>query len=487
MTDPIAFQSATALASLIRQSELSATELLDFYLKRVEKHNADINAIVVLDFERAHERAAQLDKAAIRGRWAGPFHGVPMTIKESYGVAGLPTTFGFAAFADNLADEDALSVQRLKDAGVVIFGKTNVPVALADFQSYNDLYGTTSNPWNHDRTPGGSSGGSAAALAAGLTGFESGSDIGGSIRNPAHFCGVFGHKPTYNLLPLLGHTLINGARLATEISVVGPLARSADDLYTALNIMAGPDDIMSRGFKLSLPKLAARSLSELRIAVWNNDEQAPVSYEVAQKVDQVADAIRQAGGKVSVDRPDFDPTVYHETYMTLLQATMGSRQPKPEYEKMLASVRALDPSDTSNKAQILKWQVASVYTFNQANELRSQFRWQWHDFFKQYDAILTPVMASSAFLHDHGPQSERTIDVNEQKRPYFEQVFWCGLASSCCLPSTVIPTGLDSQGLPIGVQIIGPEYSDLQTIGIAQLLEKEGFRFTPPPACKDTV
>lgn len=485
MLNNLAFQSATALAALIRKGEISALELLDFYLARVEKYNANINAIVVMDVDRARAAAKQLDKDAKQGKWAGPLHGVPMTIKESYGVAGLPTTFGFPAFADNKADEDALSVQRLKAAGVVIFGKTNVPVALSDFQSYNDVYGITGNPWDVERTPGGSSGGSAAALAAGLTGLDSGSDIGGSIRNPAHFCGVFGHKPTYNLLPPRGHALINGTKATTELSVIGPLARSATDLKAAVNIMAGPDAIMAKGLKLSLPELATNRLADLRIAVWHNDEYAPVSHEVEQKIDQVADVIRQAGGKVNTDRPDFSPSVYSEVYQTLLQATMASRQGKDEYDKIIVKAANLDASDNSPAAQALRWQASSVYSYNQADELRTKFRWLWHEFFKQYDAILIPTAATSAFPHDHSRMGARMLTVDQQKRPYFEQVFWAGLATCCYLPATIIPAGLDTQGLPIGVQIMGAEYSDLQVIGIAELLEKEGFAFKPPPGYEE--
>jgi amidase len=252
--DELHYQSATTLARALRDGRLGARELLEHFLVRIDRHNPALNALVWQDREGARARADAADAARARGEPLGPLHGLPMTIKESYNLAGAPSTWGVPELRGNLADEDALAVQRLKAAGANVFGKTNVPLRLADFQSYNDIYGTTENPWCKGRTPGGSSGGSAAALAAGLTGLEIGSDIGGSIRNPAHFCGVFGHKPTWGLLPPRGHAL-GGALSPTDISVIGPLARSADDLETALRLMAGPDALEAAGLQLDLPEL----------------------------------------------------------------------------------------------------------------------------------------------------------------------------------------------------------------------------------------
>lgn len=478
--DELAFNSATELASLIKAGEVSSLELLEMYLARIEKYNPDLNAIVVLDEERARKQATAADAALASGEATGSLHGVPMTIKESYDVAGLPTTFGYEAFKDNIATQDALSVQRLKAAGAIIFGKTNVPVALADFQSYNDVYGTTNNPWRFDRIPGGSSGGSAAALAAGLTGFESGSDIGGSIRNPAHFCGVFGHKPTYDLLPPRGHNL-NGDVAASALSVIGPLGRSAHDLRLGVEAMAGPDEIMSAGFRLNLKPLN-KSLSELNVAVWSNDELAPVTREIEERVNLVAERIQEAGGRVDAQaRPNFDSTEAHKTYQSLLQATMASRMPDDNYNRLAVATTALDKNDQSDRAQTLRAQMSNVRTYNQADEARAKCRWSWHEFFQTYDIILMPVSAVPAFAHDHSPPGSRTLMVDDQERPYFEQVFWAGMAIMSHLPATVIPTGPGKEGLPIGVQIVGAEYSDLFTIGVAELLEDAGFSFQPPP------
>ena len=242
----IAYKSADQLAKLIKDKEISSVELLDYYISRVEKYNSDINAIIVKDYEKAKKAALKADEELSKGNILGPLHGVPMTIKDSYDLAGTVTSRGNPALKDNVASKDALSVERLKNAGAVIFGKTNVPFNLADFQSYNEIYGTTNNPWDLTRSPGGSSGGSAAALASGMTGFETGSDIGGSIRNPAHFCGVFGHKPTWGLLPPRGHAAPN-VLAQSDLTVIGPLGRSALDLETGVLVMGGPDEIDGAG------------------------------------------------------------------------------------------------------------------------------------------------------------------------------------------------------------------------------------------------
>ncbi|MEM9623311.1 MAG: amidase [Pseudomonadota bacterium] len=478
----LAFASATELAAKISNKDISAVELLQHYLDRVDKYNPDLNAIVVDMREQALAAAQAMDDDLAAGKPTGPLHGVPMTIKESYNVAGTATTWGNPEWRDNIPDEDAESIKKLKSAGVNIFGKTNVPLSLADFQSYNEVYGTTNNPYDHSRGPGGSSGGSAAALAAGLTGLETGSDIGGSIRNPAHYCGVFGHKPTYNLLWMRGHAPPGDVRSSSDISVIGPLARSAADLDVSVRTMAGPDEITARGFQLNLPEWRGRQLGDLRVAVWKNDEQAPVANEVEARVTQVAEAL--AGGGARLDdaaRPAFSSEHTHATYNNLLQATMAMRMPEEEYASLKAYVNELDPNDQSQGAKVLRAQVSSFKDWGAANELRHKLRWQWHEFFKEYDVLITPIMATAAFPHDQRKFGERTLMVDNQERPYFEQVFWAGLTGVSFLPSTVIPTGLNGEGLPIGVQIVGPEYADLITIGVADELQQMGFNFTPPP------
>ena len=477
----LTFKPAVELAQLVRGRQIGCLELLDEYLEHVDQFNPQINAIVVPDAERARERARQADAALARGEVWGPLHGVPMTCKESFDVAGLPTTFGSPLLKYNVASEDELAIQRLKAAGAVIFGKTNVPIWLMDFQSYNVLYGTTNNPWDLKRTPGGSSGGSAAALASGMTALEIGSDIGGSVRNPAHFCGVFGHKPTWGLLPARGHSL-PGILRELDLAVIGPLARSAADLELSVQVTAGPDELQRAGQRRHLQAPSHTSLGDYRVAVWKNDDIAPVSRQVVGKVEAVAEAISQSGGTADeTARPDFVARHAHDTYELLLGAVVGSFLPENDYTWAQADAAGLSADDDSERARWLRRRTATYWEYAQADEARTHMRWAWHEFFKTYDALIAPIMAAPAFEHDHQPIEYRTIEVDGALQPYRQQIFWAGLAVCSYLPSTVVPAGLGDDGLPIGVQIIGPEFGDFKTIGLARLLEGAGFAFTPPP------
>ena len=471
------FQSAAALARSIRDGDLTARAALEHFLDRIDRLNGPINAVIHQDRDGARARADAADAARTAGADLGPLHGVPMTVKESYQVRGTPTTFGIPLFRDKVTDRDALAVQRLAAAGANIFGKTNVPIRLADFQSYNEIYGTTNNPWDHSRTPGGSSGGSAAALAAGLTGLEIGSDIGGSIRNPAHFCGVFGHKPTYGLCPTRGHDSV----APSDIAVIGPLARSAEDLETALTLMAGPDDIDLPGLAIDLPRLTG-PVSDLRIGLWMSDPFCPTSLAVADRIQAVADALGRAGARVDERaRPAFDPAHSHHVYSSLLQAAMSSRLPDVVFEKRL-EVAERPGSDNDPNAIVARAETMRHRTWGQLHEARTRLRWAWKAFFDEVDFLIIPVMPVTAFPHEHGAEGSRKVQIDGQAHPYYCQTFWAGLTSVAHLPSTVIPAGTASDGLPVGLQIVGPAWSDLRTIGLAQRLEGMGFGFTPPPA-----
>lgn len=476
-----AFLPANTLARLIREREVSSVELLQYYFDRVDQYNDDLNAIIVEMRDQAMKDAKTADQKIKQGEIGlGPLHGVPMTIKESYDVAGTPTTWGVPELKDNIAERDALSVQRLKKAGAVLFGKTNVPLRLADFQSYNEIYGTTNNPWNLSLIPGGSSGGSAATLASGMTGIDTGSDIGGSIRNPSHFCGLFGHKPTWNLLPPRGHAM-PGILSPSDLSVIGPLARSAEDLEIATLAMAGPDEILSQGVRLDLPRLQ-KNPNEWRVAVWRDDELAPVDAEVLAAVDRVCESLKELGAELDYDaRPNFTSEHQNSVYQRLLQMTMFCRSPDDVYQAAVDRVNALDPDDQSLTAITLRNQVGRFKDWITSNEQRTHIRWAWYRFFQDYDFVLAPIMARTAFPHDHGAMGQRVVQVNGKDQDYFRQVFWAGIAINAYLPSTVFPSGLATDGLPVGLQIIGPEYGDLITIGIAKVLEKEGYAFISPP------
>jgi amidase len=476
------FRSAKELAADIRRKRIGCLELLDLYLSRVDKYNPALNAIIATDVEGARKRARAADRALARKQVWGPLHGVPMTIKESYDVVGMPTTWGVPELKDNLPLRNALAVDRLLDAGVVLFGKTNVPIYLADYQSYNAIYGTTNNPWDVSRAPGGSSGGSAAAIAAGLCGIEAGSDIGSSIRNPAHYCGVYGHKPTFGIVPPRGQAL--PGRLAQgDISVVGPLGRSAEDLEIGLGIMAGPDEIDAVGYKLALPAPRQKALRDFKVAVMLTDPNSEVDDEVQARVQAVADFLVKKRAKVSGSaRPDIDTREAQRTYIHLLRAATSGRQTQDEFDKNLAAARSVGTGDESYYARMLRGNTSSHRDWLAANETRHKMRWKWAEFFKEYDLLLCPAAASAAFPHDQqGERWERSIEVNGRRAPATDQLFWAGYSGMAYLPSTVAPAGFTKAGLPVGVQIIGGQYADRACIQMARLLEREYQGFVPPP------
>lgn len=481
MTD-LHFRSAKQLAQDIRRRKVGSLEALDAFLARMERFNPTLNAIVVTDVEGARRRARQADAALRKGKVWGPLHGVPMTIKESYDVAGMPTTWGLPALKDNIAPRNALAVDRLLAAGVVLFGKTNVPAWLADWQSYNDIYGTTNNPWDLSRTPGGSSGGSAAALAAGLTGFEAGSDIGSSIRNPAHYCGVYGHKPTYGIVPPRGQAL-PGRVAQGDISVIGPLGRSADDLALGLSAMAGADEIDGAGWRLALPAPTRKRLREFKVAVMLSDPASEVDREVQARLQALADFLGKQKAKVSLTaRPDIDTAEAHRTYVFLLRAATAGRQTPEEFRRNAEIARGLAPDDERYYARMMRANTAAHRDWLAANELRHKMRWRWAEFFREWDLLLCPAAASAAFPHDHvGERHDRTIVVNGRRVPTTDQLFWAGYSGVAYLPSTVAPCGFTPGGLPVGVQIVGPQYGDRTCIELARLLEREFQGFVPPP------
>lgn len=452
--DELGFQSAIQLAAKIRNKEISSTELANYFIARIEKYHPKLNAVVVQDFERGLKAAAAADAQLARGQLAGPLHGLPMTIKESFDIAGLPTTWGVPDAAGNIADRDAVMVQKFKQAGAIFLGKTNVPINLGDYQSYNAIYGTTNNPWDVTRTPGGSSGGSAAALAAGLTGLEAGSDIGGSIRNPAHYCGVYGHKPTLGIMTSEGHQPpgVPPGPQHPDLAVVGPLARSAEDLALALDLLAGPDSLHTPGWRLELPEPDFDALKGLRVALWSTDDMAPVDARIATRVEEVGVALQKAGATVSASaRPGFAAKMSHETYMPILGSIIGMPGADIKYTDWMA-----------------------------LHGRRGFLRSQWQQFFKEWDVLICPISATTAFKQDQSPQEQRMLAINGEERAYFEQLFWAGLATVSYLPSTVFPTGL-SNGLPLGLQAIGPEFGDRGTIEFARLMAGVMGGFTPPP------
>jgi amidase len=474
-----AFWSATKLVQALHARKIGALELFDLYAARVRQHNRALNAICVMDLDAGRKAARAADRA--KGK-KGPLHGLPMTVKESFDVAGWPTTWGMPEFKANVAKRDALAVERLKRAGAIVFGKTNVPVLLADWQSFNPIYGTTNNPWDLLRTPGGSSGGAAAALAAGLTGLELGSDIGASIRGPAHYCGVYGHKPTWGLCSPKGHAL-PGAVHPGDIAAIGPMARSADDLKLALDLIAGPDEIDGAGYRLALAKPKLASFRKLRVAVMPSHPTAEVDGSISGAIQRLADTLARKGAKVSDKaRPEFDPAEAHRVFFALLRAATSARQ-LPHHVALWEELSHKRPKeDMSYEAQAARGNVMRHQEWLGWSNRRHQMRLAWAEFFREWDVLLCPAAATPAFPQNQkGERWERMIDVNGKPQPSTTQMFWAGYSGMCYLPSTIAPIELAGGKLPVGVQIVGPQYGDYRTIAVARLIEREYYAFAPPP------
>ena len=474
----VPFLSATKLIRALRLKKIGALELLDLYVERIKRYDRVLNALPVLDLAKARKRAKAFDR---KGAKAGLLAGLPMTVKESFDLAGHPTTWGLTEYRTARAASNAVAVERFLDAGANIFGKSNVPTLLADWETANPVYGKTVNPWNHERTPGGSSGGAAAALAAGLTGLEVGSDIGGSIRNPAHYCGVYGHKTTWGICTLAGQAL-PGVAHPSDISVIGPLARSAVDLEIAFRVMAGPDAIDGAGWTLALPKAERNTLRGWRVAVLASHPTAETDATVQDSIDRLAKFLSDHGAKVSARAlPAFDLDEAHRVFIQLLRGATSGRQTEDFFARMLAAKEKLSPGDTSYYAQMVRANTQPHKDWLAASNRRHQMRLAWADFFKEWDVLLCPNAATAAFPHSMpGERWERMITVNGKPQPATTQMWWAGIAGMCYLPGTAAPIGLSPEGLPLSVQIVGPQYGDFSTIRFAQLIEREYYSFVPP-------
>ena len=455
MDTDIALWSTVRQAEAIRNGDTTSRALLEHFIARIERINPALNAVVTTDFERARAAADSADAALARGDVVGPLHGVPVTIKDALQTRGLRSTGGATELRDNVPQSDAAVVQAITEAGAIIMGKTNLPRWSGDLQSFNDIFGTTVNPWNPDRVPGGSSGGAGAAVAAGLTSFEIGTDIGGSIRIPSSFCGVFGHKPSFGIVPSTGyldHPL--GGTTEADINVIGPIARSAEDLELLLAILLRKDRPLVAD--LAPPPDDVRSL---RVAAWLDDPFCPVDSEVLERMRAAADALENSG--VSVDRsarPDFDPAQALSVGSTLLFAALAQTLP-PEMSEATTHLAWLN-----------------------AHMAREAIRARWAEFFTGYDAILMPVAMVPPFPHDQaGDFTTRTLSCNGEARPYLDVVSWTVLVGMAYLPSTVPPIGLGKSNLPTGIQVVGPYGADYRTIRLAAHLAELCGGYQAPP------
>jgi amidase len=478
----LVFKPALELGRMLKKKKLSAVELLGECLTQYARHNDKINAVILTDLTRGRAAARAADKRLAAGEALSPFDGVPMTAKESFDWQGHPSTWGDPGLVDNIAKTNAVALQRMLDAGAVMYGKTNVPLALADWQSFNEIYGTTNNPWDVTRTPGGSSGGSAAALATGMTALEIGSDIGASIRNPAHYCGVYGHKPTYGVVPYRGH-LMPGSVSISDITVAGPLARSAKDLTAMMALLAGSEGIEAHGLQVKLPKPKVTALKDARVAIKLTSPASDVDQSYQDRLIALGEFLKKKVKKLSYEAaPAFSDEEAYENYITLLRATATKRMSDAEIDAAVQKARTFDPGDKSYVPLMTRAFALSHGAWLRANERRHQMAQLWDQFFDDWDVLLCPAAASAAWPHDHkGERHERLITVNGKQVSTIDQRFWAGYSGNFYLPSTIAPIGLTPAGLPVGVQIITRAYGDLTSLKVAEWMEDEFGGFAPPP------
>ena len=461
--DPIALEPATKLAARIRNGELSSRELLLVNLERAEALNPAVNAVITQDASGALDAAARADEARAKGHELGPLHGLPITVKDAIEVAGLRSTGGATALKDHVPSVDAPAVARLRRAGAIVYGKTNVPEWSGDIQTYNEMFGATNNPWDLSRTPGGSSGGPATAVATGLTSFELGTDIGGSIRIPSSFCGVCGHKPSFGVVSQRGYLDSPvGGSIDADINVFGPIARSVEDLSLLLDVLAGPNTHDAVAWSVSLPPPRHESLSEYRVGLWLDDPVCSVESSAVDLLTSAASALASAGAQVSEARPPLDLGEVQALFTSLL-------------------IPAISVSMDAELGEAL---AGNHRTWLELHRQRNLMRAVWADWFGRYDVLLCPVMPMLPFPHDHeGTVADRWVIINGKSRPQAECLAWTGLVGVAYLPSTVVPVGRVGD-LPVGVQVVGPYLEDRTSLFVAGRLAELLGGYEPPPLAR---
>ena len=478
------WSGAFELGEALARGELSSRELLEHQIRRIERLDPGLNAVVTRDLEGARAAAAAADVALARGERRGPLHGVAITFKDTLETAGLRTTAGYPPLASHVPSADATVVARLRAAGAIVLGKTNVPLLAGDAQTYNAIFGVTRNPWDAARTPGGSSGGAAAALAAGLTPLEVGSDIGGSIRTPCHWCGVYGHKPTHGIVPLRGHIPGPPGTLAEpDLAVAGPMARTPRDLARALELLAGPLPDRAAGWRLALPAPRRARLADWRVAAWLDDPSGPVDPAVRACLQQAVDALRAAG--VHVDegaRPALSLAQVEERYLQLLFSVLFAGIPPDTFQKLLETAAAPPPGAPEALVRAARGGTLRHRDWLSANEAREHVRARMAEFFQEFDLLLMPVNPLPAIPHDPSePMLARRLRIGGAEASYLELFRWIALATLALLPATAAPVGRTPEGLPVGIQIVGPYLEDRSCLELAARLEEVLGGFVPPP------
>jgi amidase len=474
-------QTALQIAADIREGRASAREHLRATFDQIDRLNPELNAVIWQDRDAAMADARACDAEAAEGRFRGPLHGVPITVKESFDLKGSPSTWGIPAMRDNIAQTDSDCVARYRAAGGIVFGKTNVPLKLVEWQSFNEIYGSTSNPWDTSRTAGGSSGGSGVAVATGMSALEVGSDIGSSIRNPAHYNGVFGLKPTFNAISRDGHAL-NGWLAEVDIAVVGPLARSAEDLATAFDVLVGPSRFDASQWRPGLPTDPRARLSQFTVALKLDDASSPVDQAYCDALSAFGDALEAAGATVIRDRlPDVESEAHFMMYLKLLGAAMSMGLSDADAAAAVAPF-ADAPADVQRVGGTrMSGTQLSHRDWLQLDQQRCEARVAFDQFFEDVDVLIAPVASGAAFLKDEaGTRPFRRIPVNNVQQVENTQLFWSGYSGVVGLPSVVGPMS-SVQGLPVGYQAICGHGRDLTCLAFARAVENEIVGYTPPP------
>ncbi len=472
------YSSARDMLAALANREISAAELTELHIARIEAHDGELNAIPVKTLERARTQAQAADSRLASGERA-PLLGLPMTLKESTQTAGLPQTAGIPQFKDYVPATDGLIARSVFDAGAGLLGKTNIPFALSDWQADSPVYGRTGNPWDLTRTPGGSTGGGGAALATGMTPLEVGSDIGGSIRVPAAYCGVFGHRPSETAVPKTGaFPLADLPNPAFLMGVQGPLARTADDLELLFDVLRGPDLGEDTAWQQVLPPPRHERLGDFRVAVVGSLLGVEPSSQMQARLDELASLLSRSGARVETALPAFDMEAYFRDYACLLQVMISQGETRADREARAARVR--DSGDPLTAAQATGL-LLDAHEYLDLVRRREVARMAWRSFFRDWDVVIAPTALDSAFPHQTGEFDQRTLRVDNRTVPYFANIVFPMLAIFSGLPATAFPAGLDSQGLPLGLQVIGPYLEDRTTLRFAQLVEREWHRFQAPP------
>ena len=459
------------IAALVAR-DVSARELLDHHVDRIERLDGPVNSVVTIDTDRAHVETGAIDNARIAGRPVGPLAGVPVTIKDAIATAGIRSTGGAVELYDHVPDVDATVVASVRDAGAEVFAKTNVPRWSGDYQTSNEMFGTTNNPWDVERTPGGSSGGPAVAVAMGFTGFEIGTDIGGSIRVPSSFCGVYGHKPSFGIIPTYGY-LDNPTshRNVADINVFGPIARSVDDLELLLALLANPNPDDAAAWRLDLPPARATELADFRVAAWLDDRFAPVDRAVRDVMEAAIVSLERAGARIDHDRrPDIDPVV---------AAREGSI--------LISSATEISDSDGENSAASGGGRGLDHRAWDVLHRRRGEMRQRWAEFFTDIDVLLCPVTVVPPFRHVHSTDGSNWANAtlaDHGDRHYSDLIGWSALIGSAYLPVTVPPIGRTDDGLPVGIQVVAPYLNDRTSLAFARRMADVLGGYEPPPAAR---